>query len=353
MLGAVPYSRTIIGGLPWYSALMVLGIFIAYLLGAREEKRLKLPKDTMIDVTLVAVPFGIIGARLYYVLFSLDQFRDNPISILYIWEGGIAIYGAVIGGTIAVWVYARRKKISLASILDMLAPGLILAQAIGRWGNYFNQEAFGPLVTNPKLQFYPFAVLITQGEAASWHMATFFYESMWNVGVFLLLWLILRKKRRREGDTFLWYMVLYSGGRFWIEGLRTDSLMLGGLRFSQALSLIMLLGVGVVFLMRSKEYRRSALVLALAAARFTLNDCFPYSLIAIIGLYAAFAIVTRENRLRCIIIGIIDILALTALHLWGARSIIDLMLPYLGLTTPALIAIEYRLTPNKEAALCP
>ncbi len=234
-----PYSRFIVGSLPWYSVLIVTGIVIAFFLGVREEKRLSFPKDTMVDVTLCAVPFGIIGARLYYVAFSWEQFKDNLLSILYIWQGGIAIYGSVIGGLLAVMVYAQRKKLRLSSLLDMVVPGLALAQAIGRWGNYFNQEAFGPLISSPALQFFPFGVLV----GGDWHMATFFYESMWNLCVFLLLWLCVRKRQKQSGDVFAWYLLLYGAGRYWIEGLRTDSLMLGGVRFSQLLSLALCLGV--------------------------------------------------------------------------------------------------------------
>ena len=152
---AIPYSRYLFGAIPWYSVLMVSGILAAYLLGVREEKRLGLAGDSMLDMVLVAVPCGIVGARLYYVLMSLDQFRDNPISALFIWEGGVAIYGAVIGGALGVFIHSRVKKRSFATLLDITAPGLALAQAIGRWGNYFNREAYGPVITNAAWRFFP------------------------------------------------------------------------------------------------------------------------------------------------------------------------------------------------------
>ena len=145
---AIPYSRTLFLGVSWYSVLIVAGILCAILLAEQEERRRKLPKDTVIDLALWVIPFGIVGARLYYVLMSLDQFRANPVSVLYIWEGGIAIYGAVIGGALGAWIYARRKKLPFLRLLDMAAPGLLLAQAIGRWGNYFNMEAYGPEIIN-------------------------------------------------------------------------------------------------------------------------------------------------------------------------------------------------------------
>ena len=131
------------------------GILAAIWLAGREERRLGLPRDTVIDLALIVVPCGIIGARLYYVAMTWDLFRSNLVSILYIWEGGIAIYGGVIGGALGAWGYARRKKLPFPKLMDMVAPGLLLAQAIGRWGNYFNMEAYGPEITNPAYQFFP------------------------------------------------------------------------------------------------------------------------------------------------------------------------------------------------------
>ena len=250
---AIPYSRYLIGPIPWYSALIVLGIALCVWLGKLEEKRKGLPRDVMLDVALVAVPCGIVGARAYYVLFSLDQFRNDWLSVLYIWNGGIAIYGAVIGGGLGVWAYARRKKLSFAALLDIAAPGLLLAQAIGRWGNYFNMEAYGPLVTDSAWQFFPFAVNIpTDG---GWHMATFFYESLWNALGFAALW-CLRKRTRRDGDLFLWYLIVYGSGRFLIEGLRTDSLYWGSVRVSQYLSLALLLISCALWLLRLARARQ-------------------------------------------------------------------------------------------------
>ncbi|MDD3213284.1 MAG: prolipoprotein diacylglyceryl transferase [Eubacteriales bacterium] len=262
---AIPYSRYIVGSLPWYSVLMVSGILIAYLLGTREEKRIGLPKDSMLDMVLVAVPCGIVGARLYYVLMTLSEFAKNPISILYIWEGGIAVYGSIIGGALGVYIYCRVRKRSFAALLDITAPGLVLAQAIGRWGNYFNREAFGPVITNTAWQFFPAGVQISENGAEVWHVATFFYESMWDWGVFLVLW-ALRKRVKRHGDVFLWYMVLYGCGRFLVEQLRTDSLYLFGYRVSQYVSLLICAAVAVVFIVRfAKKHHGVALAAVLCA----------------------------------------------------------------------------------------
>ena len=152
---AIPYSRFVVGNITWYSVLIMLGILLAYLLGTREEKRLSLPKDTMLDLVLITVPAGIIGSRIYYVLMKLDEYIANPLSILYVWQGGVAIYGAVIGGVLGLWIYGRKKKIPIASLLDIVAPGLILAQAIGRWGNYFNSGSLRPCNHERLLAVFP------------------------------------------------------------------------------------------------------------------------------------------------------------------------------------------------------
>ena len=235
---AIPYNRNLLPGVSWYSALIVMGILCAILLAEKEERRRKLPKDTIIDLALWAIPAGIVGARLYYVLMSLDQFRANPVSVLYIWEGGIAIYGGILGGMLAVFLYARRKKLNFLTLTDVLAPGVLLAQAIGRWGNYFNMECYGPEILSPALQFFPVGVLIPDGTGGYvWHMATFFYESLWNLCGFCALW-ALRKRQTRPGNLFAWYLLIYGSGRFIIEQLRQDSLYVGSLRASQWLSLV-------------------------------------------------------------------------------------------------------------------
>ncbi len=221
------------GFLSVYGLLIALAMLIGIMLCAREEKRLGLPKDTALDFALWAIPAAIIGARLYYVAFRWEMYRDNPLSILYVWEGGLAIYGGVIAGAISAFVMTRVKKISFAKVADMAAPALALAQAIGRWGNYFNGEAYGEIVADPRWQFFPVAVFADN----AWHMATFFYESLWDLIVFGVLY-AARKRVARPGGLFLLYMLLYGVGRAVIEGLRTDSLMLGAFRVSQLLSIL-------------------------------------------------------------------------------------------------------------------
>lgn len=259
MFAAIPYSRYIIGQLPWYSVLIIAGISIAVLLCAREEKRIGLPDDTVIDLALWLVPMGIIGARLYYVAFSWSTYAHNPISILYVWEGGLAIYGGVIGGLLAILLFAKRRKLHPLQLTDMITPTLALAQAIGRWGNYFNMEAYGAAITDPAWQFFPIGVLIPENGQYVWHMATFFYESIWNLAAFLILWFIIRRKKKHHRTTTCWYMLLYGTGRFLIEGLRTDSLMTGGIRVSQLLSaLIAVAGIALLILRSIMNHRPSS-----------------------------------------------------------------------------------------------
>jgi len=247
-------GRLAFGIVPWYSLIIVSAITLGIFLCGREEKRLGLPKDTAIDSALMAIPLGIIGARLYYVAFAWEQFSGNPIRILYVWEGGVAIYGALLGGLLGVWLNARRKKISLLTLLDMVAPSVVLAQAMGRWGNYFNMEAYGEAVTNLAWQFFPFAVLIPGIEGGTWHLATFFYESVWDLVSFILL-MIFRRRMTRRGDVFLWYLLLYGAGRAVVEGLRLDSLMWlnGTIRVSQWLSFLAMAAVFIVFVLRMQK----------------------------------------------------------------------------------------------------
>ena len=238
---SIPYSRYLFGALPWYGLLIVCGIIAAVTLCIHEEKRLGLKTDTVIDAAFWVIPFGILGARLYYVAFQWDMFAPNPLSILRLWEGGLAIYGGVIGGLLAMLLFAIHRKMNPFILSDITVPGLALAQSIGRWGNYFNMEAYGREITNPAWQFFPIGVQIPSAEGYTWHMATFFYESSWNLLVFLILWFVIRKRSKATGTTTLWYLLLYGAGRFFIEGLRMDSLMTSTIRVSQLLSLVLVL----------------------------------------------------------------------------------------------------------------
>ena len=339
---AVPYSRTVIGPIQWYSVLIVTGILVAIWLAGREERRLGLPRDTAIDVALAAVPPGIVGARLYYVAMTWELFRDNPIKILYIWEGGIAIYGAVIGGALGAWIYARRKKLPFLRLLDMAAPGLLLAQAIGRWGNYFNMEAYGPEITDPAFQFFPVGVLIPTAGQYVWHMATFFYESAWDALGFLALW-ALRRREKEPGGVTCWYLLIYGSGRFIIERLREDSLYLGGLRVSQYLSLILCLAAALVLLRRTAGRRPWPLWAAAAfwIARWAaLGNPWLYALLWALGAAAALWSGRRVRLWTGLLAaaGLLDAAGLLGALLSEAPLALHLHTLVCSLTLPAYVA---------------
>ena len=243
----------------WYGILIALGVLLAVLLADRRERRLGLKPDTALNIALIAVPVAILCARAYYVIFSWGYYAAHPSDILNIRQGGMAIYGGVIGGVLAGYVYCRASHTNFAAGLDLAAPSIALGQAIGRWGNFLNQEAYGRAVMNPKLRFFPMAVEI----GGSWHWATFFYESLWCALIVIFLLAMERKGFfRRRGDIFGWYLFLYGLERALVEGLRTDSLYLGSLRVSQLLSLAALL---LLMLALSRRISRRIALLPAAA----------------------------------------------------------------------------------------
>ncbi|MCQ2437460.1 MAG: prolipoprotein diacylglyceryl transferase [Clostridia bacterium] len=234
-----------------YAVAIVLGILAGLTVAARREKRLGLPADTALDLVLWCVPAAIVGARLYYCLFSLDTFAHAPLSAwIDIRSGGLAVYGGLIAALLTGALYARIKHISFLRLADLAAPGIALGQAIGRWGNFFNKEAFGIEITDPHLQFFPIAVKI--GER--FHCATFFYESLWCVIICVTILLLERKKTFEKGNAFLLYIAMYAFERMFVEGLRTDSLMWGAFRVSQLLSLLLLLiAVALLVFRRNRQ----------------------------------------------------------------------------------------------------
>lgn len=227
----------------WYGILIALGVVIGTVLALREAKRRGLNEDTLLDFLLFAIPGAIVGARIYYVVFSWDFYKNNPAEILNLRGGGLAIHGAVIAGVIIAIIFSKIRKINFWVIADIVAPSLILGQAIGRWGNFANQEAHGG-PTN-----LPWGILI---DGVKVH-PTFLYESIWNFFVFLfLMW--YRKRAKAEGEVFLLYIILYSLARGLIEGLRTDSLMWGQFRVAQLISAAtIIVGIMVFYIIRKKH----------------------------------------------------------------------------------------------------
>lgn len=235
----------------WYGVLIVTGIALALYLAQRREAKYGLPKDTALDLALWCIPAAILGARLYYVAFSWDHFSAGPLwRIFNIREGGLAVYGGVIAGLLTGGIYAAVKKISFLRLADLAAPCIPLGQAIGRWGNFLNQEAHGALVENAALQFFPMTVQID----GAWYYATFFYESVWCALIVIFL-LYGEKKRffRRKGDAFFTYVLLYALERSIVEGMRTDSLYAGPFRVSQLVSILAMLAAAIVLIVRSKK----------------------------------------------------------------------------------------------------
>lgn len=241
----------------WYALIIVSGIVIAMWLSTREAVRVNLKKDDVSDFMLVGLPVAFIGARLYYVLFELETYLADPIQILNIRSGGIAIYGGLIAGGIWLYFFCRKNFIQPWTFLDIAAPSVLLAQGIGRWGNFMNHEAYGGETTRSfleKLQLPNFIIENMYIEGA-FRQPTFLYESVWNVlGFFILI--LLRKYTTlfKQGEIALAYLIWYSFGRFWIEGMRTDSLYLfGEIRVSQALSFVLFLGAILLVIWRRKS----------------------------------------------------------------------------------------------------
>lgn len=222
----------------WYGVIIGIGIFLGLALAAYRTKKYNEKPEIIYEFILIALPVSIICARAYYVIFEWEKYADNPIKIFAIWEGGLAIYGGVLGGLLTAIIFCNLKHFPLLNFLDLIIPSLVLGQMIGRWGNFTNQEAFGNIVTDSAKQFFPYAVFVE--EFGEWHQATFFYESMWNLCL-LIIMLIVSRKPHKRGLLLCLYFIGYGLGRFLIEGLRTDSLYIfPGLRVSQILSLILM-----------------------------------------------------------------------------------------------------------------
>lgn len=256
----------------FYGCTMATGIIAGYLLAAREAKRTGQNPDDYLDMLLYAVFFAIVGARLYYVAFSWDYYKDNLLSILNLRQGGLAIYGGIIGAFITVFIFAKKRKLSAFQMLDTACPGLALGQVIGRWGNFFNREAFGDYTDGLFAMQLPVSA-VRSGEITEkmWeHMEvingiefiqvhpTFLYEGLWNLGVIIFLF-IYRDHKKFSGELVLWYLVLYGAGRFWIEALRTDQLLIPGIGFpiSQLLGAVLALCGLIAIFVGHKKVRKN------------------------------------------------------------------------------------------------
>jgi phosphatidylglycerol:prolipoprotein diacylglycerol transferase len=236
----------------WYGVLIMAGVILGLVLAGREAKRQDVSIELIYDLFFYMILSAVVGARLYYVIFSWDLYRNNIREILAFWHGGLAIHGAVMGGIISALIYTRLKGLSFWLVADICAPSLILGQAIGRWGNFFNQEAFGGPTDLPWGIFIDNAHRPLQYIQQTHFHPTFLYESLWDFCVFLFLLWVRRKRVIMRGDVFLVYLMLYSLGRFWIEGLRMDSLMFAGFRVAQVVSLLLVLFASIILIQRHR-----------------------------------------------------------------------------------------------------
>lgn len=245
-----PIAFTLFGlEVRWYGVLIAAALVIALLMALRRSKRYGINPDDILDFFLFLTPAIIIGARAYYVLFEWRYYAVHPDQIFAIWNGGLAIHGGIIAGLIVGAILCRIKKIQFFTLADTVIPGLPLGQAIGRWGNFFNQEAYG-VQTN-----LPWAITVRDSQMGYIKVhPTFLYESIWDLCIFGFLLIYERRWKKNNGELLFLYLMLYSVGRFFIEGLRTDSLMFLGLRTAQIVSLISILigGLGLWWLRRRK-----------------------------------------------------------------------------------------------------
>ena len=215
----------------YYGLVIAVGLMLAVLYACRRSREFGVKQDDLLDGVLWVTPFAIVCARAYYCVFSWADYADNPISVLYIWNGGLAIYGGVLGAAVGVLVFCRIKKIKIGTVLDMVALGFLIGQSIGRWGNFFNREAFGAATDS----FFRMGLYNTVTGAWEYYHPTFLYESLWNAAGFVMLH-FLSKRRQYDGQIALGYVAWYGLGRAMIEGLRVDSLYLGPVRVSQLLA---------------------------------------------------------------------------------------------------------------------
>ncbi len=244
-----PVAFTLFGReIYWYGIVISFAFLVCIGLALRDSKKFGVRHDDIIDFTLFVIPAAVVGARLFYVAFKWEEYAGSPLDIFAIWNGGLGIYGAILVSIVTAYIFAKRRKLSILRFFDFVVPYLALGQAVGRWGNFFNVEAYGTQTTLP----WRMEITAPDGISTISVHPTFLYESLWNLGVFaLLIW--YRKRNKLPGEVFLLYMVLYGVGRFWIEGLRIDSLMLGGFRVSQLLAGVFAVSLAAVIIIRRKR----------------------------------------------------------------------------------------------------
>lgn len=241
----------------WYSIFIFLGMLVACFVIYKESKKRGIDEDFLVNLTFNTIILGIIGARLYYVLFNLPYYLDNPLEILEIWNGGLAIHGGIIAGLLFIIYYCKKHEVNIWKMLDIIVVGLIIAQAIGRWGNFFNSEAYGPITTAADLKSLGIPQFIINGMyiLGDYRQPTFFYESVWCFFGFCAMLLIRKYKYLKIGQLTGFYLLWYGIIRLIIEGMRTDSLMLGPIKMAQLVSIVFIIAGIIIFIrsVRKKE----------------------------------------------------------------------------------------------------
>lgn len=250
-----PIMFTIFGlSIRWYSVLLLVAMALGIFLLKQEAKKFGMNWDFIFNLAFWTLIFGILGARIYYVAFNFGLYKNDLLSIFKIWEGGLAIHGGLIAGAITLFFYCKKNNANTLKIIDMALPSVIIAQAIGRWGNFFNSEAHGIATSLAKLESLHIPNFIIKGMNINgvYYHPTFLYESIWCFIGFIVLLILRRNKYLKVGSITGVYLMWYSIGRFFIEHLRTDSLMLGGFRVAQIISIILFV-VGLTLIIRNKK----------------------------------------------------------------------------------------------------
>ncbi len=239
----------------WYSIFIFLGLLIGSVVVFAESKKRKINEDFLINLICDSIIIGLVGARLYYVLFNIPYYVKNPIEILAVWNGGLAIHGGIFAALIFIIYYCKKNKVNLLQILDIIVVGLIIGQAIGRWGNFFNGEAYGNITTAETLYNQGIPKFIINGMyiLGEYRQPTFFYESIWCASGFLALLIIRKYKYLKRGQLTGFYLVWYGIARLIIEGLRTDSLMLGSIKIAQLVSILFIITGIILFFYNVKK----------------------------------------------------------------------------------------------------
>lgn len=242
--------------LRWYSVLIAIAVIIGYVLIVSESRRFKIKKEFMFNMMFWTLIFAIIGARLYYVAFNLEYYRTNVLEIFQIWKGGLAIHGALLFGAITIIIYCKKYKVRVGKILDIIVPALLLGQAIGRWGNFFNSEAYGSIVTYQQLEnmkIIPQFIIDNMFINGSYHLPMFYFESLWCLLGFFLSLFLRRRKYIKDGQLVAFYMMWYGVARFVIETFRTDALLFNGIRVARVVSVLMfVIGLIIQFIQSRK-----------------------------------------------------------------------------------------------------